>query len=142
MLEVHDELQREVVLLKLDMLQALSISVDYIDSDGDQSDSMNFSISKYLNSYTEAAPLAVFRIGFGIMMFASIIRFWLNGWIEKLYITPKFHFSYYNFEWVKPLGDFTYLLFIICGLAALFIAFGYKYRIAIITFFLSRKYSE
>ncbi len=35
MLEVHDELQREVVLLKLDMLQALSISVDYIDSDGD-----------------------------------------------------------------------------------------------------------
>ncbi len=103
---------------------------------------MNFSISKYLNSYTEAAPLAVFRIGFGIMMFASIIRFWLNGWIEKLYITPKFHFSYYNFEWVKPLGDFTYLLFIICGLAALFIAFGYKYRIAIITFFLSFTYIE
>jgi len=35
MLEVHDELQKEVVLLKLDMLQALSISVDYVDSDGD-----------------------------------------------------------------------------------------------------------
>ena len=35
MLETHDELQKEVVLLKLDMLQALSISVDYVDSDGD-----------------------------------------------------------------------------------------------------------
>lgn len=35
MLEVHDELQEQVVLLKLDMLQALSISVDYVDSDGD-----------------------------------------------------------------------------------------------------------
>ncbi|MDR5590956.1 imelysin family protein [Christiangramia sp. SM2212] len=35
MLEAHDELQKEVVLLKLDMLQALSISVDYVDSDGD-----------------------------------------------------------------------------------------------------------
>ncbi|MGA8853830.1 MAG: imelysin family protein [Christiangramia sp.] len=35
MLEAFDELQKEVVLLKLDMLQALSISVDYVDSDGD-----------------------------------------------------------------------------------------------------------
>ena len=103
---------------------------------------MSSSITKYLNSYTDAAPLAVFRIGFGIMMFASIIRFWLNGWIEKLYILPEFHFSYYGFEWVKPLGDFTYLLFIICGLSALFVALGYKYRITIITFFLSFTYIE
>ena len=103
---------------------------------------MRSSITKYLNSYTDAAPLAVFRIGFGIMMLASIIRFWLNGWIEKLYIIPEFHFSYYGFEWVKPLGDFTYLLFIICGIAALFIALGYKYKIAVITFFLSFTYIE
>ncbi|QYA25662.1 HTTM domain-containing protein [Gramella sp. MT6] len=103
---------------------------------------MRSSITKYFNSYTEAAPLAVFRIGFGIMMLASIIRFWLNGWIEKLYITPKFHFSYYGFEWVKPLGDFTYLLFVICGISAFLVAIGYKYRIAIITFFLSFTYIE
>ncbi|MCH4823424.1 HTTM domain-containing protein [Gramella lutea] len=103
---------------------------------------MRSAIAKYFDSYTDAAPLAVFRIGFGIMMLASIIRFWLNGWIEKLYILPEFHFSYYGFEWVKPLGDFTYLLFIICGLAALFVALGYKYRIAIIIFFLSFTYIE
>lgn len=35
MLEAFDELQRNVVLLKVDMLQALSISVDYVDADGD-----------------------------------------------------------------------------------------------------------
>lgn len=35
MLEAFDLLQRNVVLLKVDMLQALSISVDYVDSDGD-----------------------------------------------------------------------------------------------------------
>lgn len=35
MLEVFDELQKQVVLLKVDMMQALSISVDYVDSDGD-----------------------------------------------------------------------------------------------------------
>lgn len=35
MLLAFDELQEAVVLLKVDMLQALSISVDYVDSDGD-----------------------------------------------------------------------------------------------------------
>jgi hypothetical protein len=31
----YDELQKAVVLLKVDMLQALNVSVDYIDADGD-----------------------------------------------------------------------------------------------------------
>ncbi|MGA9637347.1 imelysin family protein [Flavobacterium sp.] len=35
MLTAYDELQRNVVLLKLDMMQALKITVDYVDSDGD-----------------------------------------------------------------------------------------------------------
>ena len=35
MLRAFDELQKEVVLLKVDMMQALSVSVDYVDSDGD-----------------------------------------------------------------------------------------------------------
>ena len=99
-------------------------------------------IGKYFNSYTEAAPLAVFRIFFGIMMFASIVRFWLNGWIEKLYIAPKLFFSYYGFEWVKPLGDFTYVLFAICAFAALAIAMGLKYRLSMIVFFLSFTYID
>ena len=75
-------------------------------------------------------------------MFASIVRFWSYGWIDKLYIQPKFFFSYYGFEFVKPIGEFTYLLFVICGLSALAIAFGFKYRLAIITFFLSFTYIE
>ena len=35
MLEVYDELQRNVILMKVDMLQALSIDVNYVDADGD-----------------------------------------------------------------------------------------------------------
>lgn len=103
---------------------------------------MAFRPKKYFDQTSEAAPLAVFRLFFGFMMFASIVRFWLNGWIEKLYIAPKFFFSYYGFEWVKPIGEYTYLLFIVCGLSALFVAVGYKYRLAIITFFLSFTYIE
>ncbi|MTI87152.1 MAG: peptidase M75 superfamily protein [Balneolaceae bacterium] len=35
MLSTYDELQKNVVLLKVDMLQALNINVDYVDADGD-----------------------------------------------------------------------------------------------------------
>ena len=84
--------------------------------------------SEYFNEKSSSAPLAVFRIGFGLLMCYSIIRFWLKGWIETLYIQPKFHFSYYGFEWVKPLEEYTYILFMICGVSALLVALGLKYR--------------
>lgn len=103
---------------------------------------MNSSIKSYLNATTNAAPLAVFRIGFGLMMLYSIIRYWAKGWIETIYIQPQFHFKYYGFEWVKTLGDYTYILFIICGIASLLVALGFKYRLAIIAFFLSFTYIE
>ena len=99
-------------------------------------------LNTYLNKTTDVSPLVIFRIGFGIMMCYGVIRFWLKGWIETIYIQPNFHFSYFGFEWVKPLGNFTYILFIICCLATIFIALGFKYRIAIITFFLSFTYIE
>jgi len=35
MTKAYDELQKAVVLLKVDMLQAFSINIDYVDADGD-----------------------------------------------------------------------------------------------------------
>ncbi|WP_405207688.1 HTTM domain-containing protein [Aquimarina sp. LLG6339-5] len=103
---------------------------------------MNFQLNKYLKKNTEAAPLAVFRIFFGLMMFISIIRFWSYGWIDKLYVQPTFFFSYYGFDFIKPIGSYTYLIFILCAVSALLVMIGYKYRIAIIVFFLSFTYIE
>lgn len=76
------------------------------------------------------------------MLFLSIIRFWLNGWIEDLYITPKYFFPYYGFEFVVPLGAYTYILFAVCALSALFVAIGFYYRLSIISLFLSFTYIE
>jgi len=103
---------------------------------------MILSVKKYINAYTDSSPLVVFRIGFGLMMLFSIIRFWSKGWIEKIYIEPSFHFTYYGFEWVKPLGDKIYVLFILCAISSALIAIGLKYKLAIITFFLSFTYIE
>ncbi len=90
----------------------------------------------------EAAPLAVFRIFFGLLMLIGIIRFCSYGWVDKLYIQPRFFFSYYGFDWIKPLGNFTYGLFFICAISALFISIGYKYKWSIVVFFLSFTYIE
>ena len=99
-------------------------------------------IKDYLKSYVSSSTLAFFRIGFGLLMGYSLIRFWLKGWIEELYIIPSFHFSYYGFEWIKPIGEYTYIIFIVCLLSSILITIGYKYRLSIIMFFLSFTYIE
>jgi len=99
-------------------------------------------LNAYLNSHTDTATLAFFRLAFGVLMFLSIIRFTAYGWVDKFYIKPIFHFTYYGFSWVKPYGVYTYLAFIICGLSAIMVAIGYKYRAGIILFFLSFTYIE
>ena len=99
-------------------------------------------IKTYINQNADAAPLAVFRICFGAIMLFGMIRFQYYDWIKQLYIDPDFHFKYLGFEWVQTLGEYTYLLFIICGLSAFFVMIGWKYRIAIISFFLSFTYIE
>ena len=96
----------------------------------------------YWKQATPIAPLIVFRIVFALMLFAGIIRFWLKGWIEELYIRPSFFFSYFGFEWIKPMGSYTYILFGACAMASLCVAIGFYYRIASLILFLSFTYIE
>ncbi|HEY5750296.1 MAG TPA: HTTM domain-containing protein [Chryseolinea sp.] len=99
-------------------------------------------IERYLSKSASAAPLAVFRVAFGVMLLLSIVRFWAKGWIKTLYIDPQYFFPFYGFEFVKPLGVYTYLLFAVCALSAVFVALGWFYRAAIISLFVSFTYIE
>ena len=86
---------------------------------------------------------AVFRIIFGLLGVAAVVRFAANGWIGELYIEPVHHFSYYGFAWVKPWpGWGMYLQFALLGLASLGVALGYRYRLSITAFFLLFTYVE
>ncbi len=89
------------------------------------------------------APLITFRVLFGIMMMASLIRFWRNGWITDLYVKPSFFFTYQGFEWVRPLGNTgMHLLFTGMLAAALLITLGWFYRVACVLFFFTFTYVE
>lgn len=100
-------------------------------------------LDKYLLENRHIAPLVTFRILFGSIMFAGIVRFMLKGWVHEQYIAPKYHFSYYGFEWVKPLGSTgMYLLFGLMAAGFLFIALGWFYRSVTILTFLTFTYVE
>ncbi|KIC95798.1 HTTM domain-containing protein [Flavihumibacter solisilvae] len=92
---------------------------------------------------TRIAPLVTFRITFGLLMFFSLLRFWWRGWVTSVYVEPKFHFTYMGFDWVQPLGNTgMHLLFLVITLAALLVALGWFYRVAIVVFFLGFTYVE
>ncbi|MDQ3395205.1 MAG: HTTM domain-containing protein [Bacteroidota bacterium] len=103
----------------------------------------NSLILKYLTEPVHIAPLVVLRMVFGLVMFASIIRFMLKGWIYDLYIAPKYFFTFYGFEWVRPLGELgMYFLFGLLALTSFFILVGAFYRWSTIIFFLGFTYVE
>ena len=89
------------------------------------------------------APLIIFRISFGLLMFVSLLRFEWRGWVDSVYVTPKFHFTYMGFEWVRQAGATgMHLLFLLVAVAALFVALGLFYRVAIVVFFIGFTYIE
>jgi len=50
------------------------------------------SIKSYFLKPVHLAPLAVFRMAFGVLMLASVIRFMAKGWVYDMYIRPKLFF--------------------------------------------------
>lgn len=87
------------------------------------------------------APLVTFRILFGLLMLASMIRFAANGWIKSQYIDPALFFPF--IEGIRPLtGSGMYGVFMVLGITALFIALGLFYRLSCTAFFLLFTYVE
>ncbi|MBD2721988.1 HTTM domain-containing protein [Hymenobacter sp. BT189] len=81
-------------------------------------------------------------MAFGLLILASVVRFWAKGWIAELYLQPRFFFPYYGLEFIRPLGPYTYGLFAVCGLCALLVALGWHYRLAAVGLFISFTYIE
>ncbi len=74
-------------------------------------------------------------------MLWHVWRYFSSGEIESLYITPKFHFSYWGFEWVRPWpGIGMYLHFFVMGLLAAAILVGLHYRVCTVLFWLAFTY--
>lgn len=95
----------------------------------------------FIHRQVPIAPLVIFRIIWGLLMFVSVVRFAANGWIASLYIDPSFYFSF--IPGIAPLpGMGMYVVFAGMGLASIGVALGYYYRFSAGSFFILFTYVE
>jgi len=95
------------------------------------------------NRPVDGASAAVFRAIFGALAFLGVVRFFAYGWIDEFYVRPEHHFHYQGFGWVSPWpAAGMYVHFAVMGAAALAVAVGYRYRLAIVVYFLAFTYAE
>lgn len=76
-----------------------------------------------------SASVVFFRLAFGATMLWHVAQYFSLGAISADYIDPPFHFTWYWFDWVRPIGGpGMYLVFYSMGLAAFGILTGLHYR--------------
>jgi vitamin K-dependent gamma-carboxylase len=91
----------------------------------------------------DAAGLAVFRVCFGLLALVSVLRFFWYGWIDRFFVEPGFHFTYWGFGWVKAWPAWgMYLHFGLLALLAVLVTLGLFYRLAITLFLLLFTYVQ
>jgi hypothetical protein len=96
-----------------------------------------------LNRQVDIAPLAVLRVLFGVLMFVSTVRFMAKGWVTELFVTPTNFFTYYGFDWVKPLGETgMWAVHIAMAIFSITIALGLAFRFSAFAFLLLFTYVE
>jgi vitamin K-dependent gamma-carboxylase len=89
----------------------------------------------------DIASLVFFRIAFGVIMLYEVWLQFSYGMIQRHYIDPIYHFTYYGFGWVQPWpGNGMYLHFLALAVLAVCIALGFCYRASIVLFFLGFTY--
>ncbi len=91
----------------------------------------------------DRASLVAFRVIFGLVMFAGIVRMLASGWIPQVDGTPSFFFTYPGFDWVTPWPVWgMYVHYGVLALLALAIASGVWLRGAAILFTLGFAYTQ
>lgn len=92
-------------------------------------------MQNFLFRKIDIAPLIVFRILFGLLMFWQSAKFITSGWIERILLKPAYNFPFIATDWLMPLpGNGMYYYIAIMGIFSLFIAAGFKYRFSVFCF--------
>lgn len=92
---------------------------------------------------TSGTSLAVARIAFGAIGVLSAVRLFARGWVGTLFADPEVHLRYPGLGWVPvPPSWAIPALVVLIGLAALAIATGWRFRIAVVVFVVAFSWLE
>lgn len=98
-------------------------------------------LSNFLFKPIDIASLIYFRLAFGGIMLWEVWRYMSMGRIERYWLEPSYHFTYYGFGWVQPWpGNGMHWHFIVMGILSIFIILGLCYRLSACLFFLAFTY--
>ncbi len=94
-------------------------------------------MEKFLFRHIDNTPLTVFRIIFGLLLFLESVGAIFTGWITRALVEPKFTFNFIGFDFLQPLpGNGMYYYYLAMGIFGFCVMIGYRYRFAIISFFI------
>jgi vitamin K-dependent gamma-carboxylase len=101
------------------------------------------SIRRWLDAPADGAGLAALRIALGFILTVSALRFLYRGWVDEIYLAPRFHFTYVGFEWVRPWPE-PFMTLHVVALAALgaLLSVGLFTRFAAVGYFVLFSYAE
>jgi len=97
----------------------------------------------WLTRPIDSAGLRAFRVLFGLVLAGGAVRTLASGWIEKLYVEPRFFFTYWGFDFIHPLPH-AGMIAVYVALAALGVAIaaGFHTRLAAALFFVGFSYTQ
>ena len=92
---------------------------------------------KHLFEEVDALHLAMFRIVLGVLLTAEGWGAIATGWVKHNFIDTQYNFTVIGFEFLNVLCDEKmYMLFVLLGIAGVFITIGKHYRIAMTVYFI------
>ena len=79
----------------------------------------------------DISSLVFFRVAYGAVMLWEVWRYLGQGWVERYYIAPEFHFRYQFFEWVHPWpGVGMHVHFWAMAFLSFCVIVGFMYRLS------------
>lgn len=89
----------------------------------------------------DISTIVFFRIAFGCVALWHVYEYYAGNLIETEYLNPKFHCTWYWFDWVQVLpGNWLYAVFLVMGLASLGVILGWHYRLSAFLLWLTFTY--
>lgn len=92
---------------------------------------------KFLFKEVNNSGIILWRILFGILLFAEAWGCILTGWLKENFVEPSFRFTFIGFEFLQVLsGEWMYAYAFLMGIFGLMFMLGWKYRFAAFAYFI------